>query len=122
MNKNELPSSGNRWKLYLGILKTLNILTIAAPVGLVLTLAGILALRPDLVGIGYLFVILSPVIILALAVGLGVAALNVLIIPVYLLKQRSQLKKQLLGWTVVALSASYFVIGLHFVITRRFPW
>lgn len=122
MNKKELLSPNNIWKTYLGILKILNILTIVAPVGLVLIFLGILVLRPDLVGIGYLFVVLSFAIIPAAAIGLGVAALNVLTIPIYLLKQQTQSKEQLSGWIVVVLSALYFVVGLHFAVTRRFPW
>lgn len=122
MNNNKLLNRGNSCKLYLATLKTLNILTIVVPVGVVSVLIGILTLWPALVGIGYMFVVLFPVVIVALAVGLGVAALNVFTIPVYLHEQRSQTKKQLTGWLVVALSALYFVVGLHFAITRRFPW
>ncbi len=112
----------NKWTSYLGILKVLNIMTIVLPIAIILGFMGILAWRQNLVGLGYLFVILSPAIFIALAVGLGVAALNVLSIPLYLIKYRPQSKKLLLGWILVALSALYIVVAIHFTITRRFPW
>lgn len=105
------PTPQDRWRSYLSALLVLSIITIAIP----LVILGAIVLISSLPGrwaIGYIGVSLLPVLLSALGIGLIVALLNVVTVPVYLLKYKIDGRKAVLRWIMAGLSAVYLVVAL----------
>ncbi len=98
--KHESKQAPSKWKGFFKLLIILNILTIGVPLAIFLFVV-LLYWNP---GSGYIIMAMAP---LAYA-GVGIALLNAITIPVYLLRKKPKLKVTVLCSLAAIISAMYF--------------